>query len=57
MLRLSMRMMKRKNRFIFSDSAKGTSGGPEIEISFPPGFNTFTDFASVLASWLFSTRS
>jgi hypothetical protein len=38
---------------LWLSNAKSGSGGPEIEISLPPGFSTLRDFWSVSPSGLF----
>jgi hypothetical protein len=38
---------------LWLSNAKSGSGGPEIEISLPPGFSTLRDFWSVSPSRLF----
>lgn len=44
MLKLRRRKTCCKNQFSPCSLAKSGSGGPEIEISLPPGFSTFREF-------------
>ena len=54
---LSSRMTSFTNPGAAISLPNSGSGGPEMEMSFPPRLSTRRDFSSVLPSWLFSTTS
>ena len=45
-MKLASRSTWRMTQFAPISRAKAGSGGPEIEISLPPGFSTASDFSS-----------
>src|SRR6266404_1065258 len=53
---LRRRMTRLRNQEAPMSFAKAGSGGPEIEMSLPPGFNTRSDFSSTSGPRLFKTH-